>query len=408
MEGFDNICPAAKKAVAKVTASEETAETPNESTATPSKDVVATQDVVDMYQSDDDEPLFSGGNQFVDDEAADDDDDIVPTNKAAENNDDDDDMPVHNDDDDMPVHNDDDSIDDDDDDDDKSDISNNYRFQQAPVERTPEPQAPFAPSSTPLDLARRFLCWNHIGSATLMQGEPGLSRSTVDIDFTDSAFRSPISFTDTMGFILGSLGEDGAIFATDLDEDEDEDLAEDVGDMVNELSDATKEALKRQRKRMKKDTSKATGSTIYFHRFETFGSRSDKDWYYTLPDGERVLGCASGEGWAAVMTSRRFLRLFSSGGNQGHMIWLQGEPVTMVGRSRWLAVVYHDGMPLPNKTQKLAYMVVDAVENRIVSRGPLSCISTGCSLTWIGFSNDGSLNAMDSDGMLSMLVCASG
>lgn len=160
----------------------------------------------------------------------------------------------------------------------------------------PERQAVFAPSSSPLDLSRRFLCWNHVGAATLRRGD---DRSTVDINFTDYGVRRPITFTDNLGFILGSLGEDGGIFATDLVEDD----ASNDDPLVNAasgFSEKTREAIKNQLK--KQDPNKPLGSTIYFHRFETFGALRDKDWYLTLPSGERALGCATGDGWAAVLT----------------------------------------------------------------------------------------------------------
>ena len=48
-------------------------------------------------------------------------------------------------------------------------------------------------------------------------------------------------------------------------------------------------------------------------------------------------------------------------------------------------------------------MLYDAISSRTISKGSLSCISTGSSLSRAGFSNDLSLMAMDSDGMLSML-----
>jgi len=274
-------------------------------------------------------------------------------------------------------------------------------FHQQPV-NLPEPQPAFAPSSTPLDLPRRFMCWNHIGSVTLRRVEQG-GRNTVDINFTDSAFRRPIGFTDTLGFILGSIGEDGGIFATDIAEDDDDDDDDLLGDVVPGLSEKTKQAVKRSQRT--KDPNKPTGSSLYFHRFETFGNIRDKDWYLTLPSGERALGCATGEGWAAVMTSRRFLRLFSSGGNQGQMFWLEGEPITMAGRSRFLAVFYHEGEPLRDGTQKIGYKLIDALTNRVVTKGSASCVSAGSTLTWVGFNNDGSLLAMDSEGMVSMLVC---
>jgi chromosome transmission fidelity protein 4 len=264
-----------------------------------------------------------------------------------------------------------------------------------------EMQAAFGPSSTPLEDPRRFLCWNQHGAMSVRETDPG--RSTIDIDFTDSAFRRPISFTDTVGFILGSLGEDGAILASDVpDTEEDED--NDLGDVVDGLriSETTKAALKNSRKK----STATNGSTIYFRRYETFASNREKDWYLTLPAGERVLGCATGEGWAAVVTHRRFVRLFSSGGNQGQVFWIEGDPVSMVGRSRFLAVVYHQSSPLLDGTQQMGYSVFDAVAGRVVAKGALSCLSSRASLQWIGFSNDSALMAMDSDGMLSMLVAS--
>ena len=102
--------------------------------------------------------------------------------------------------------------------------------------------------------------------------------------------------------------------------------------------------------------------------------------------------------------SRKFLRFFLPGGSQGQLLWLPGNLVTIVGRNRFLAVFYHESIPLPDGTQKLGYMLYDAIAHRTISKGPVSCISSGSSLSWAGFSNDYSLVTMDSDGMLSMLA----
>ena len=84
-------------------------------------------------------------------------------------------------------------------------------------------------------------------------------------------------------------------------EDEDDDDDFDVDGLTAGLSEATRKAVKRSRKKLNGSDS-AKGSSVYFHRFETFGKTSDKDWVYALPDGERVLGCAAGSGWCGVMT----------------------------------------------------------------------------------------------------------
>jgi chromosome transmission fidelity protein 4 len=272
----------------------------------------------------------------------------------------------------------------------------------------PEPQPAFSPSSTPLDLPRRIMCWNHIGTITLLRGDDDVARNTIAIDFTDSGFMRPITFTDNLDFIIGSLGEDGAFFATDLADDHDDALDDDVDEIVHglKMSDKTKAALRKsQKQRMKKrkEGFKSSGSSVYFHRFETFGKLSNKDWVVALPDGELAMGCATGEGWAACITNRRFLRTFSAGGNQGPVIWMKGDPVTIVGRSRFVAVFYHEAMPLPDGTQKLGYAIYDAISAEEIVIGSLSCISSRSSLSWVGFSKEGSLMVMDSDGMLSML-----
>ncbi|KAL3926390.1 MAG: hypothetical protein SGBAC_013494, partial [Bacillariaceae sp.] len=168
--------------------------------------------------------------------------------------------------------------------------------------REETPQPPFSVSSTPLDLARRYLCWNHIGSMTIVNGTVSTSqRGTVDISFTDSAYNRPVSFTDNIGFIVGSLGQDGAIFASDL-QDDDDDYMDDRNLGGLQMSENTIQAVKRSQRKRSKRNARPTGSSIFFYRFETLGALRDKDWFLNLPTGERVVGCACGFGWAAVVT----------------------------------------------------------------------------------------------------------
>jgi len=167
-------------------------------------------------------------------------------------------------------------------------------------------QPAFAPSSTPLIEPRRIICWNQIGVVTLRpddaDGTGDSNNNLVDIAFHETAGlsggRRPVTFTDNLGFIVGTLGEEGAMFATDL-VDEDDDDNEDDEDFSG-LGVLSRKALKLSKK--KKINGGSGGSSVYFHRFETFGRNADKDWVMALPDGERVLGCATGGGWGAVIT----------------------------------------------------------------------------------------------------------
>lgn len=106
-----------------------------------------------------------------------------------------------------------------------------------------------------------------------------------------------------------------------------------------------------------------------------------------------------------VCHSRRFLRLFTVGGIQGPIIWLPGEPVTIVGRGRFVAVLYHRSMsPMQDGTQLLGYSIIDGVKGTTVATGDVSALSPGASLTWVGFTDTCALTVMDSDGMLSLLA----
>lgn len=268
----------------------------------------------------------------------------------------------------------------------------------------PEAQAPFAPSSTPL-ANRRILCWNQNGVITSRerQDSSGTFR-TIDFTFTDSATKRPISFRDPCDFIIGSFGEEGGLFASDLMEDED-DVA--VDNVLNGMSATTRAIVKKSgRRNSSVRNDRATGSNIYFHRFDTFASLSDKDWTLSLPEGELVLGCATGIGWNAVVTNRRFLRLFSTSGLQGPVIWLKGDPVTIVGRGSLCASIFHESNPLIDGTQRLGYCLYNGVSGKLIVEGSVSAISPRSSLVWAGFNCDLSLCVMDEDGMVSMLVAS--
>lgn len=182
---------------------------------------------------------------------------------------------------------------------------NNYVDDVASVRSIVRPQDSFAPSSTPYG-ERTILCWNHVGTITLRhETDSSITDSSIniDIDFTDVMTNRPIKFRDNMQFVMGSLGDEGAIFATDLLDNVDDDIDDNVIDALdglNGMSEATKNVVKRSERRSGKI--RATGSCVYFHRFNTFGSLKNKDWFVTLHAGEKVISCATGDGWNAVAT----------------------------------------------------------------------------------------------------------
>ena len=288
------------------------------SSTSPSK-TTTTSEPIEKGKSDDTSTIktkLGDLSKFIDDEAEDGDDadeiqydDVIET--TAKSND----APVEDGNDDAPA---DDTNFDADDDDMMFESNNNDPLD---MDNTPAPssnyfnavplQPAFAPSSTPLTEPRRILCWNHVGVVTLRNNESeenDTSMNLVDIAFHETAGlvggRRPMTFTDNMGFIVGTLGDEGAMFASDLQNDEDDDDDDDDDDFggLGVMSEVARKAVKRSKKKKKDSDTSSGGSQIYFSRFETFGRNADKDWVMALPDGERVLGCATGNGWGAVIT----------------------------------------------------------------------------------------------------------
>jgi hypothetical protein len=182
-------------------------------------------------------------------------------------------------------------------------------YDSCSMQRKAVPQEPFSPSETfpdNEDELRRFFCWNHVGSATILEGEDDVN--TVDIHFTDSAFKKSISFTDGVGLILGSIGEEGGIFASGLPNMDDDEVNDDVNDADNfcgwKLSEQTKAAVRRDQKKSKEDVkdSEPKGSQVMFYKYDSLESKRFPIWSINLPDGEEVVGASCGIGWSAVIT----------------------------------------------------------------------------------------------------------
>lgn len=95
----------------------------------------------------------------------------------------------------------------------------------------------FQPSSTSFDeKKRRFLVWNSIGNITC--SDLGIN-NRIEIRFTSSDRNKPEAFNDNFGFTMASLSYEGAIFASDPEDDLEGD----------------------------DPLSKTAGSTLYYHAF---------------------------------------------------------------------------------------------------------------------------------------------
>ncbi|KAK7304216.1 hypothetical protein RJT34_15339 [Clitoria ternatea] len=234
----------------------------------------------------------------------------------------------------------------------------NVGFRSTMVTSKSKMQEAFQPGSTPVQPGkRRFLCFNMLGCITSMEHD-GFSHIEIDFHDTGSTPRVP-SMTDHFGFTMAALNENGGVFANPC----------------------------KGEKNM---------STLMYRPFSSWASNSE--WSMRF-EGEEVKVVALGSAWVAAVTSFYYLRIFSEGGLQKHVISLDGAVVTASGLKDKLAVVTHASDCLSSDDQMLEFRVFDIPRGTQPLRGRLP-LTPGSSLSWFGFSEEGQLCSYDSKGVL--------
>ncbi|KAE8125017.1 hypothetical protein FH972_019855 [Carpinus fangiana] len=223
---------------------------------------------------------------------------------------------------------------------------------------SPKMQEAFQPGATPVQDGKRcFLCYNMVGSITTIEHD-GYSHIEIDFHDTGRGPRVP-SMTDHFGFTMAALNENGSVFANHC----------------------------KGEKNM---------STLMYCPFSTWANNSE--WSMRL-EGEEVKAVALGTSWVAAITSFNFLRIFTEGGLQKHVLSLDGPVVTASGLKDELAVVSHVSDCLPSNDQMLEFRVFNIANGTQPLRGRLP-LTPGSHLTWFGFSEEGQLSSYDSKGVL--------
>ncbi|KAM0848004.1 hypothetical protein ACQ4PT_054654 [Festuca glaucescens] len=227
-------------------------------------------------------------------------------------------------------------------------------------------QTAFQPGSTPSHPGKRnFLAYNMLGSITTIENE---GHSHVEVDFHDTG-RGPRvpSMSDYFGFTMAALNESGSVFANPCKGD-------------NNMS------------------------TLMYRPFGSWAGNSE--WSMRF-EGEEVKSVALGAGWVAAVTSSNFLRIFTEGGLQMHIISVSGPVVTAAGHGDQLAIVTHASDCLPSGDQVLDVKVFNISEGAQSMSGRL-VLTPSSQLSWFGFSETGLLSSYDSKGILRVFSSQSG
>uniref|UniRef100_A0A915HJG4 Minichromosome loss protein Mcl1 middle region domain-containing protein n=1 Tax=Romanomermis culicivorax TaxID=13658 RepID=A0A915HJG4_ROMCU len=226
-----------------------------------------------------------------------------------------------------------------------------------PVWTTKAVQKQFVVNSTPSTLDSRYMKWNDVAVIRQYNND---GESTIEVEFHDVTLHHAIQLNNVgTRFTMADVSAQFVAFCSQCDD------------------------------------GPARLHVIHFGAWDL-----SKEWTIDLPAAENLSCLAVTDEWLAV-ASLKYVWLFTSAGLQFNMFALLSEPVTMAACSNKLSVVYNesvdtDGSPLysclliENPAKVCA---TQAVSLRI----PLSSESQ---LAWLGFTDENTLCACDSAGLV--------
>lgn len=202
----------------------------------------------------------------------------------------------------------------------------------------------------------------------------------VEIEFADKTFHKTLLTENDINAEIATLSHNGAMLAS-KGEEIDLDQYEDDTDDLRYISQL---------------------------KFIPFSSwNSIKPWNYDLPKGENIQGIAIGSTFCAISTDSNYIRFFSLEGIQIFMLSSSNTVVSMAAYENLLCIVSHSGLPML-EAQNLKMKVIDISKNYATILETEVPLTPGSSLSWMNFSEEGSIFTYDTDGILRNLSIACG
>ncbi|KAJ2659787.1 DNA polymerase alpha accessory factor Mcl1 [Coemansia sp. RSA 1200] len=235
----------------------------------------------------------------------------------------------------------------------------------------------FQPGSTPWISDRRYLAFNMVGSVvSIAQDE---SHNTIEIEFYDKSLHRDIHFSDSFKFSMAALSEAGCLFATTSTE------------FANDQS-------------LRGAVGKDEISVVSYKGFSSWSSNSD--WMFKLPPKEHPRCIAASSHGAVVITSQGFVRFFTCGGAQKHILSLPHRTVTCIAHNDILLVILEAPGSIKSthgsRRLEYEYVLYSMDDQSRLASGPCP-VASSSEIVWAGFSEEGHPAICDSKGMLRIL-----
>lgn len=226
-------------------------------------------------------------------------------------------------------------------------------------------QTAFQPSSTPLALLERFMCWNSVGLITQFCTE---GDESIDIEFHNASFHHTIHIKNQFGYTMADVSKEAVVLASPGSKIEEE----------IEVNSALSGSISSQ--------SKLT--VILLNSLD-----NSKEWNIDMLKKEYIKCVCTSRTLIACCTSRKFLRIFGLAGTQKEIICLSGTPICVSAYDNTIFVAYN----LSNCST--GYSIYYTDNTREAEHGILP-LSENAKIEWFGFSDEGNPYAYDSNGYL--------
>ncbi|KAL3269048.1 hypothetical protein HHI36_008131 [Cryptolaemus montrouzieri] len=243
-------------------------------------------------------------------------------------------------------------------DDDEPELQSIISKSPTPRPRTPviPLQEPFMPSSTPIHLDPRYLCWNEVGIirgyGTILD-EDESSPKSIEVDFHDSTFHNSMMMQNYHNYTLGSLS-------------------------ISVLAVANEKQI----------------------NVIPLASRT-KEWSLNMEDTEEIVSIATSDQLVCIGLSNYLIRVCSSYGTQRAIFSAPGPIVCMAAFKDDILVAYHSGV-VRNGDQCINFKLIRLEGMNCQGQELGTTLGPQSSLLWLGFSDCGTPGVLDSRGMLHM------